>query len=303
MYKIIGADKKEYGPVTAAQMRQWLAEGRVNAQTSVQSEGAPGWKPLFAFAEFADVFTAPSPAPQPAPPGLPVAVPPAVVAGRDYELDIGKCIGRSWALVQRHFWPIVGINVLVLAAMGAVNQIVSMFSTPAIKRMVLEHRFSIGPILLVLATWLVSMPISSIFIAGLFRYYLKLIRGEPAGIGDAFSGFGPAAGQLILLGLVSGLLTFAGIALCILPAIYLSVSWMFAIPLVIDRRMDFWEAMELSRQMVSKHWFTVFAFLLVNALVGAGGIILCCIGILVTLPLSYVAWMYAYEDIFGHQTR
>ena len=30
MYKIIGADKKEYGPITADQLRQWLAEGRVN---------------------------------------------------------------------------------------------------------------------------------------------------------------------------------------------------------------------------------------------------------------------------------
>ena len=35
MYKIIGADQKEYGPVTAEQLRQWIAEGRVNGQTSV----------------------------------------------------------------------------------------------------------------------------------------------------------------------------------------------------------------------------------------------------------------------------
>ena len=48
MYKIIGADQKEYGPVTAEQMRQWVIEGRVNGQTSVWSEALPGWKPLSA---------------------------------------------------------------------------------------------------------------------------------------------------------------------------------------------------------------------------------------------------------------
>jgi hypothetical protein len=44
MYKIIGADGKEYGPVSAEQLRQWQAEGRVNAQTKVQAEGSADWK-------------------------------------------------------------------------------------------------------------------------------------------------------------------------------------------------------------------------------------------------------------------
>ena len=44
MYKIIGADQKEYGPITAEQLRQWLAEGRVNLQTKVLPESATEWK-------------------------------------------------------------------------------------------------------------------------------------------------------------------------------------------------------------------------------------------------------------------
>ena len=34
MYRIIGGDGREYGPISLDQMRQWIAEGRVNAQTS-----------------------------------------------------------------------------------------------------------------------------------------------------------------------------------------------------------------------------------------------------------------------------
>lgn len=51
MFKIIGADQKEYGPVSADELRQWITEGRANGQTLVQADGGP-WKPLSSFAEF-----------------------------------------------------------------------------------------------------------------------------------------------------------------------------------------------------------------------------------------------------------
>jgi hypothetical protein len=53
VYKIIGADGREYGPVSAEQLRQWMAEGRVNAQTSALAEGSTQWQLLGQFPEFA----------------------------------------------------------------------------------------------------------------------------------------------------------------------------------------------------------------------------------------------------------
>ena len=53
MYKIIGADGREYGPITADQLREWIAEGRANAQTRALAEGAAQWKPLTEYLEFA----------------------------------------------------------------------------------------------------------------------------------------------------------------------------------------------------------------------------------------------------------
>lgn len=61
MYKIIGADGKEYGPVSADQIRQWIAEGRVNAQTRTQAEGSPEWRTLAEFTEFAEALKAARP--------------------------------------------------------------------------------------------------------------------------------------------------------------------------------------------------------------------------------------------------
>lgn len=53
MYKILGADGKEYGPITAEQFRQWLSEGRINAQTKVLPEGATEWRTVAEIPELA----------------------------------------------------------------------------------------------------------------------------------------------------------------------------------------------------------------------------------------------------------
>lgn len=74
MYKIIGADGREYGPVTADQVQSWIAEGRVNAQTNVLAEGAAQWKPLSGYSEFAPMLARAIP-PLPAP--RPISVAPA----------------------------------------------------------------------------------------------------------------------------------------------------------------------------------------------------------------------------------
>ena len=67
MYKIIGTDGRQYGPVNTEQIRRWLAENRLHAQTLVQSEGASDWKPLGSLAEFAADLNAVPPPIIPAP--------------------------------------------------------------------------------------------------------------------------------------------------------------------------------------------------------------------------------------------
>lgn len=53
MYKIVGADGRQYGPITVEQLKEWIAQGRINAFTLAQMEGSTDWKPLSQFAELA----------------------------------------------------------------------------------------------------------------------------------------------------------------------------------------------------------------------------------------------------------
>ena len=57
MYKIIGADGREYGPITADQLREWIVEGRANSETKALDEGTFQWKPLVEYLEFAPLLT------------------------------------------------------------------------------------------------------------------------------------------------------------------------------------------------------------------------------------------------------
>ena len=271
MYKIIGADQKEYGPFTFDQLKQWIAQGRANATTMACPEGTSDWKQLSAFPEFADSFVK-----IPSNPPVLNAVDADQLANeilaRDYRLDVGHCFDRAWQLLKNDFWPIVGVSALILLILGAAG-----------------------------ATY-VAIVVGGPLMGGLFHYYLKKIRGEKAELGDSFSGFTLAFLQLFLAHLVSLLLIAVGLFFCLLPGIYLAVAWQFALPLIIDKRIDFWPALEVSRKVISKNWWSFLWFAIAIGLVNLLGVIACGIGTFVTVPLTMIALTYAYEDIFRAPT-
>lgn len=59
MYKVIGTDGLQYGPVTDEQLSDWITQGRVNVATLVQQEGTTDWKPLGQFPQFANLVVIP----------------------------------------------------------------------------------------------------------------------------------------------------------------------------------------------------------------------------------------------------
>ena len=65
MYRIVGADDKEYGPIPADQVRQWLKEGRLNGRSRVKAEGSTEWRTL---ADFPELMPPPEPGVAPATP-------------------------------------------------------------------------------------------------------------------------------------------------------------------------------------------------------------------------------------------
>ena len=322
MYKILGGDQKQYGPVSTDEVRAWIAEGRLNAQSLAWAEGDANWKPLSAFPEFADALRAkatpqyPQSALSPAMAGAYeaqfLALPP--------QLRIVQCLERSWALLKANAGLLFGAS-LIYGLIGLIQLI------PGIG----------------LIYWIFK----GVFEGGLYLIFIRRIRGQPAAVGDVFAGFNIAFLQLLLAGVVSGVLGVLGICCCVLPGIYLAFAWIFGVPLVIDKKLEFWTALELSRKVVTRVWFETFALTLLAFLPSIiGATLLYTVGgasssfttsseirdilssshpdmgqlfklmwtavesnllinfiariiVILNLPFAVGALMYAYEDLFG----
>jgi len=148
---------------------------------------------------------------------------------------------------------------------------------------------------------LISLAISGPLGAGFYVVSAKLLQRRTPVFQDFFTGFQFFL-PLLLLTIISALLVGVGLVLLILPGIFLMVCYLFSSMLVIDRRLDFWPAMELSRRTVQTQWFGFFIFLLLIILINLGGALLLGLGLLVSLPVSACAVAAAYADVFGLQS-
>lgn len=209
-YKTIGGDGREYGPVTDAELRQWIAEGRLNGQSLAKSDSDAEFRPLETFPEFADFFGMAAPVS-----GAVSPVAPADWNNRDYQLDIGGCISRGWTLFMDNLGLMLGCTVLYLliylggvmvingVLAGVLGQIVSdqvMYSASflILQGIVLQviNAFFVGPL-----------------VGGYYYVFIRAIRGQGVGVGDLFAGFQRAYARLF----TGWLATNLPMVLCSIP--------------------------------------------------------------------------------------
>jgi hypothetical protein len=280
MFTIIGGDGKEYGPVPASEVNGWIMNGRANLQTKARKLSEELWKTLGDFPEFAPgaAVTPPPLAGEAAILSVPAAPQPQAedLLARAAKLDIGACLSRGWDLWLNHFGRLL-LAYLILIPISVALAFVQLGTLPV-----------------------ASMVLSGVFTAGLFRYMLKLLHGKPAALSDLFAGFREAPGSLISAGIATAVFTLLGCFL-ILPGIYLAVAWTFTYPLILEKKMPFWPAMELSRRVITRNWWRMLLLMMAAALFSLMGITALFIGIILTLPISMCVLTCAYDSLCNPQ--
>jgi hypothetical protein len=84
--------------------------------------------------------------------------------------------------------------------------------------------------------------------------------------------------------------------------VYIYMSYSLTIPLIVDAKLDFWQAMEVSRRIVGKKFFMfLLLFIVVGILVMLGTLVTCGFGILVAGPYGYCLIFAIYDDILKPQ--
>lgn len=183
------------------------------------------------------------------------------------EVQIGKWIGDGWNVISS--------DLLMLALATLVFAILS----------------SVVPIVLQ-APMVVGMHIMLVN---------KMLTGR-LDFGDLFKGFNyflPA----LLATLVMGIFIFIGMLACIIPGLVVGAMYLFTYLFILDRKMEFWPAMQASHEIVKKNYLGFTFFFLALALLQLAGALLCGVGLLVTIPLYYAAINVAYRDLVGFRSR
>ena len=144
--------------------------------------------------------------------------------------------------------------------------------------------------------------IQGALIAGFHIYTMKKLMGRPAEFGDLFKGFNFFIPPLVAA-LLIGLFTFLGTLLCIIPGLVVAAMYKFTYLFIVDKRMDFWPAMEASHAVVKNDYFGFTMFLLLAVLVNLLGALCCIVGLLVSIPVTFAAITIAYKELVGFDQR
>jgi len=175
----------------------------------------------------------------------------------------GEWLSEAWSIVQQDLWA----HVLIVIVVG-----------------LLSYVPLLGPAMM----------------AGYMLIILRKLRNPaytPA-VGEVFEGFQLFVPAL-LVGIVGGLIAALGVIACIVGVFATQALVMFGMPLVVDRKMEFWPAIQASMDKVKPDLVAWSIFVLLVALVQLVGVIACGVGVLVSTPVIAVTVMVAYRDTFG----
>jgi hypothetical protein len=173
----------------------------------------------------------------------------------------------------------------------------------------------IGPVLVPL--------VDALLTAAVYFVYLARMRGfRPTGREVALS-VGAAAlpivignmAQFAVLGVAATLVrasvdTTGGNAVITHPAlatvglllavagVYLAVGYAFVVPLIVDKRLGVWRALETSRRAVNPIWLRFFGLQIARGLLLLASALTLGLALVVTFPLAFAVLMVAYRDLF-----
>ncbi len=138
--------------------------------------------------------------------------------------------------------------------------------------------------------WVVFGPL----LLGLYKMARTALISGRADFMDLFWGFQrflPA----FLTNVVVSLFVVIGLCLLIIPGLVVGLLYLPVYLFIVDRNLDFWQAMESSRKMVLANFTQWLKLGLVLMALNLAGTLALVVGLLVTVPMSVIAVTLAYD--------
>jgi len=212
----------------------------------------------------------------------------------DYELSIGSVLSEAWEKTSGVKWPFqLAFLYYFLVFIG----IVIVLSIVTGTLMAISQDPSMGvfiQVVLQIGINLIGLPM----IMGVVIMGIKRSVDVPISAGSVFNYFSkmlPLFATMILI----YIMVLIGLFLLVIPGIYLMFAYYMAMPLVVEKGMSPWQAMEVSRKAITHRWFSVFFLLMIMGIILTISMIPLGIGLIWTLPMMMIAYGIMYRNMFG----
>jgi uncharacterized membrane protein len=230
------------------------------------------------------------PASGPSAPGIEEAL------ARGYNFSVDGLINEAWRLVKGSKGTLIAGAIVYFVAVNLTGFVLGFILSFA--HLAMGGAAPLGNEALEVSVGVISSALCSPLLVGLNMIGIRRAAGQPATINEIFVYFSRFT-LIFLTALAVSALFYLGILLLLLPGIYLGVAYALAVPLVAERGLSPWQAMEASRKAISQHWFKVFGLFFTLGLMLLLSAIPLGIGLVWTLPLAFIAIGVLYRTIFG----
>ncbi len=139
----------------------------------------------------------------------------------------------------------------------------------------------------------------SVFLqGGLYRGAILIVDGQTPTVGEMFQGW--AKGRYLVTMILTGLIITVGVILCIIPGI-VAAFLLFWVPLmaVESESGSVTDPLKRSFDLVRNNIGHTLVFVILAILVTILGLLLCCVGLLATIPLLSIAMAYTIRRLEG----
>jgi uncharacterized membrane protein len=216
----------------------------------------------------------------------------AAAAGRG-DLVFGDVIGEAWRRVSGNK-ATVWIALLILIAISlALSMLFNLLLGPAPTVDGVATMRSTAPLEQLITTF-ITTPVG----IGLTLVGAAIASDAPAKPTSVLSWYHKVI-PLILTTLLMYIMIFIGLVLLVLPGIYLAVSYCLALPLVADKSLGPWQALETSRKLVTPHWFTVFGLMLFASLLAVVSMVAFGIPLIWVMPAIVIGAGIVFRNLAG----
>jgi len=154
-----------------------------------------------------------------------------------------------------------------------------------------------GGVAIMILSNLVLLVVGGAIASAYYGGLLDIANGQPVSVGSFFR---PRSLLAVILGtLIVGVLTTLGTLLCILPGLVVALFTTFTTVAIVDRNLGPVDGIRASVDIVKNNFGKVLLAWLTSVAVAVVGLLLCGVGGLVSIPVSYLFLVYTYRKLSG----